>query len=242
MRLHFALAILFTASIVTAQESLCSSAKASTVDHASGVVVQKVTLSGTWGNNLATVFLPDKEIADGAVVFSHSAIQRNNGAFRDLLPLALTLARAGAAVIVPDRTMVWPPKDELTNREGAVVICATHWIVENTKVFNDGKQLTNKDNVVIRVGYGYVGPHVCDPIFTSECRLTSPFSWPSRHNAVYVDAVYVPLGEPGNAGNTDTMMKTGGVESAHFLQRQLGLAPINQLVGTPPPLAQANRR
>ena len=30
---------------------------------------------GKWGNNEATVYLPEKEIANGSVVFSHSAIK-----------------------------------------------------------------------------------------------------------------------------------------------------------------------
>ncbi len=51
------------------------------------------------------VYLPDKEIADGGVVFSHSAIHADTGASVDLLPFALTLARAGAAVVVPRRTL-----------------------------------------------------------------------------------------------------------------------------------------
>src|SRR5215813_8543939 len=158
MHSRLLLIIILASSIATAQENLCNPAKASTVDKASGIVVQKVSLSGTWGSNSATVFLPEKEIADGAVLFSHSMIQSNNGASADLMPLALTLARAGAAVIVPERTMVWPPKDKWTHRVGAVVICAARWLRENARVPNDGKEETNEDNIVIRVGYAYVGP------------------------------------------------------------------------------------
>ena len=149
MQLRLFLIVLLAASIATAQGNLCNPAKASTVDHGIGIVVQRVTLSGTWGSNIATVFLPDKEIGDGAVLFSHSMIQSDNGACADMIPLALTLARAGATVIVPERTMVWPPKDEWTNREGAVVICATRWLTQNAKVPNDGKEQTNKVCVVI---------------------------------------------------------------------------------------------
>jgi len=242
MRVHFALIIGFAASIVSAQDNLCNASKAATVDKASGVVVQKVTLSGSWGSNLATVFLPDKEIADGAVLFSHSIIQPDNGASVDLTPLALTLARAGAVVIVPERTMTWPPKDQRTNREGTVPICAARWLTENTKLQNDGKEQTDKDNVVIRWGYGYVGPSVCDPPSTSDCQPTSPFVWSSRHSGVKVDAVYVPLGELGNSGNIEAVMKSGGLGAARFLQRQLSLTKIDQLVASPYPVAQANAR
>jgi hypothetical protein len=227
MHLRLLLIIIFTAS-AAAQVNLCNPTKASIVDQTSGVIVQKVTLRGTWGSNVATVFLPGKEIVDGAVLFSHSIIQSNNGASADMIPLALTLAQAGAAVIVPERTLVWPPKDQWTNREGAVVLCAEQWLRENTKVANDGKAQTNKDNVLIRVGYAYVGPRICDPGFTSECQLTSPFTWPSRHNGVKVDDVWVPLAEPssGNPLAVPTSVRVGS-----FLARWLGLSPINRLVG-----------
>jgi hypothetical protein len=111
MHLRLLLIIIFAAS-AAAQVNLRNPTKASIVDQTSGVIVQKVTLRGTWGSNVATVFLPGKEIVDGAVLFSHSIIQSNNGASADMIPLALTLARAGAAVIVPERTLVWPPKDQ----------------------------------------------------------------------------------------------------------------------------------
>jgi hypothetical protein len=105
-------------------ENLCNPASASTVNRDGGVIVQRVMFSGKWGSNEATVYLPDKKIADGAVVFSHSAIHSDTGASVELLPFALTLARAGAAVVVPRRTLTWLPSDRSTNREGAVVICA----------------------------------------------------------------------------------------------------------------------
>ena len=226
MTTHLVLVLILASSTATAQENLCSPAKVSTVDQASGIVVKKVALSGSWGTNTATVFLPDKEIADGAALFSHSMIQSDNGTSADLIPVALTLARAGAAVIGPERTMLWPPKDEWTNREGGVVICAAQWLRENVKLPNDGKQVTNKDNIVIRVGYAYVGPHICDPTSTSECQLTSPFAWPSQPNGVKVDAAYVPVGEPGNG----EMMRFGGVPDTRSIARWLGLSQIRPLV------------
>lgn len=113
-----------------------------------------IALSGKWGSNEATAYLPDKEIADGAIVFSHSAIHSDSGS-ADLLPLALTLARAGAAVIVPKRTLIWPPADQSMNREGGVVICAEHWLIDHTRVFNNGNGMTktvNDRNMLVREG------------------------------------------------------------------------------------------
>ncbi|MGC1450023.1 MAG: hypothetical protein WA830_08310 [Candidatus Sulfotelmatobacter sp.] len=111
--LSLAATLLLTASLAFAQdpgkERLCDAASATTMDHDAGVIIQKVMLSGKWGRNEAMFYLPDKEIADGAVLFSHSAIHADTGASVDLLPFALTLAHAGAAVIVPERFLIWPP-------------------------------------------------------------------------------------------------------------------------------------
>jgi hypothetical protein len=71
MRVRLTLILVVTvlaSSIAAAQDKLCDSAEASTVTQGSGVTVQKVTLRGKWGSNSATIFLPDKEIAEGVVV------------------------------------------------------------------------------------------------------------------------------------------------------------------------------
>jgi hypothetical protein len=166
------------ASLVLAQdrgkENLCSASSAAVVDRDGEVIVQKVVLSGKWGSNEATVYLPGKEVANGAVVFSHSAIHADSGAAVDLLPLALTLAHAGAAVIVPERTLVWPPTEPSMNREGGAVICATHWLVDHTRVFNNGEPTVNEKNFIVRLGYAYVGPKICHPA-AADCSYRDPF-------------------------------------------------------------------
>ena len=178
-------------STVASQNALCDSAKAVTVNREAGVTLQKVTLSGRWGNNSATIFLPDKEIVEGAVVLSHSVIHAAPATSVDLRPFALTLARAGAAVIVPDRTLTWPPTTSTTNREGAAVTCAAHWMVNNVKVVNDGAPLANEHRVVIRQGYDYVGPLVCDPDVVDHCRLYKPFD----SSDYYRYSVWIPIGQ-----------------------------------------------
>jgi hypothetical protein len=144
MRFLSAFLLALTTSFAIAQDRLCEPVSASTVNHDAGVIIQKVTLRGKWGRNDASVYLPDKEIVEGAVVFSHSAIHSDSGASVNLLPFALTLARAGAAVIVPDRPLVWPPTDRSANREGAVVICAEQWLIDHTRVLNDGQPTVNE--------------------------------------------------------------------------------------------------
>jgi hypothetical protein len=172
--------LILTASLSFAQnqveEKFCDAASATTVGHDAGVIIQRVTLSGKWGSNSATVYLPDKEIPEGAVLFSHSAIQADGGLSVDLLPFALTLAHAGAVVIVPERSLLWLPTGRSTNREGAVVICAEHWLIDHTKVFNNGEPTVNDGNRVVRWGYAYVGPRLCDPAVPSDCDYMSPFA------------------------------------------------------------------
>ena len=217
--------LVLTSALAPAQDGLCKPASASTVNSGSSVIVQRVTLSGPWGTNQATVFLPDQEIADGGIVFSHSTIKStDNDATTDLLPLALTLAHAGAAVIVPDRSITWPSTDRAMNREGAVVVCAARWLVTNVKVFNAPNQTVAKGKVV-REPYGYVGPLICDPKQPSECHLNAPFD-----AAPGLAWVWVPVAETEGGDNTKGFVATGGLGSAKFLQRHLGLRPINQIL------------
>lgn len=237
MRIFLAPALLICwASVGFAQkqseENLCNPASATTGDNDAGVTVQKVILSGKWGSNEATVFLPVKGTADGAILFSHSAIHSDSGASVDLLPLALTLARAGAAVVVPRRTLTWPPTDQSTNREGAVVVCAEHWLVDSAKVFRNGEPTVNEDKVVVRHGYAYVGPRLCDP-GASDCRLSDPFVHdPCGFPGSYcrsTGVVWFPVGETEGGDGTLRMLSDGGLKAAQWLQRQLGLAPIGAL-------------
>src|SRR5882672_6086497 len=180
MRVRLAVTLLvLTASFAFGQnqsrEEFCNAASATAVDPDTGVILQKVTLSGMWGSNDARVYLPNKEIADGAVVLSHSEIHTDKGTLVDLLPLALTLAHAGAAVIVPSRSLLWPPTERSPYREGAVEICAEHWLIEHTKVLNNGEPTVNDENIVVRHGYAYIGPRLCDPAVPSDCDLETPF-------------------------------------------------------------------
>lgn len=140
-------------------------------------------LSGKWGSNEATVYLPDKETADAAVAVSHSEIHSDSGGSVELLPLALRLAHAGAAVIVSKRTLKWPPTDRSTNREGAVVVCTEHWLVHHMKLRNNGKATLNEKGVVVNLGYAYVGPKLCGfspsysglhPTDDDDCEFTDP--------------------------------------------------------------------
>jgi hypothetical protein len=227
------LAASFTFAQNQSKEKLCDAASATTVDHDAGVIFEKVILSGKWGRNDATVYLPDNEIAEGAVVLSHSSINAD-GASTDLHPFALSLARAGAAVIVPERPLIWPPTSRSMNRQGAVVICAEHWLIDHTKVFNDGRPTVNDKNIVVREGYAYVGPRICEPAVSSDCDFTDPFS---REDAAlwryYRPSTWVPLGETEGGDNTRHIISDGGSQAAHWLQQVLGLAPTRMLVAAP---------
>jgi hypothetical protein len=224
-----------SASLVLAQnqakDNLCNSASATTVDRNGGVIVEKVVLSGKWGSNEATAYLPGKEIAEGAVVFSHSAIHADTGASVDLLPFAFTLARAGAAVIVPQRTLVWLPTSRSANREPEPVVCAEHWLIDHTKVFNNGDPTVDEKNIVVREGYAYVGPRLCDPEVASDCNFTDPFNLEDCSLKHYCrHSVWVPVGEPDGGDNTNNILSDSGLKSARWLQQQLKLSPIEALI------------
>jgi hypothetical protein len=234
-----AILLLLTASLTFAldrsKEKLCDAASATTVSRDSGVTAQKVVLSGKWGHNEAMAYLPDKEIADGAVLFSHSAIHADTGASVDLLPFALTLAHAGAAVIVLERPLIWPPTDRAMNREGAVVICAEHWLIDHTKVFNNGEatlKTVNDKNVVVREGYAYVGPRLCDPADSSDCEFMDPFIAEDCSLKRYcrTPGFQVAIGEIEGGDNTQGILSDGGLWAARSIQKELGLSPIKELV------------
>jgi hypothetical protein len=230
--------LLLTASVVFAQDlakkRLCDAASATTIDRDAGVVIQKVMLSGKWGRNEAMFYLPDKEIADGAVLLSHSAIHADTGASVDLLPFALTLAHAGAAVLVPERSLIWPPTEAAMNREGAVVICAEHWLIDHTNVFNNGEptlKTVNDKNIVVRVGYAYVGPRLCDPAAPSDCEFIDPFIAEDCALKRYcrTPGFAVAIGEIGGGDNTQSILSDGGLWAARAIQKELGLFPIKAL-------------
>lgn len=240
MRFRFAaVLLLLTSSLAFPQdrskEKLCDTASAATVSYDAGVIAQEVVLSGKWGHNAAMAYLPDQKIADGAVVFSHSAIHADTDASVDLLPFALTLAHAGAAVIVLKRPLIWPPTDRAMNRDGAVVICAEHWLIDHTKVFNNGEatlRMINDKNVVVRVGYAYVGPRLCDPRVSSDCEFLDPFLAEDCALKRYcrTSSFWVAIGEIEGGDNTGNILSDGGLWAAQALQKELGLSPIKALV------------
>jgi hypothetical protein len=230
--------LVFSASLALCQnprsENLCNAASVTTVSHADGVIVREVVLSGKWGTNKATAYLPDKEIADGGIVFSHSEIHSGTGASMSLLALALTLAQAGAAVIVPHRTLLWPATDEWMNREGGVVICAQHWLIDHAKVFNNGEgtsQPKDGEKILVREGYAYVGPLLCDPSETSYCEHKMPFLFDDCGYTRYCRTaiVHLQIGEADHGDRTKQMLSEGGLWAAQWLQRHLGLMPIGTL-------------
>jgi hypothetical protein len=213
----------------------CAFGSTTTVEHNAQVTIHKVTLSGSWGSAVAMVYVPDKEVADGAVVFSHSSIHADTGTSVSLLPFALTLAHAGAAVIVPQRTLVWLPTSLSANREAEPVVCAEHWLIDHTKVFNNGEPTVNENNIVVREGYAYVGPRLCDPEVTSDCNYTDPFNLEDCSLKHYCrPSTWVPVGETEGGDNTNKILSDGGLWAARSLQRVLKLAPIEAIISQAP--------
>jgi len=99
------------------------------------------------GISVATGFISEGPFSTGAllyrpiaptqamppVLFSHSDIK--TGETRtDLRPMAATLARHGAMVLVLERTVMWGPIDELANRDPHLPDCASQWLLSRDGV------------------------------------------------------------------------------------------------------------
>ena len=108
-----------------------------------------------------------------------------------------------------------------------MVICAERWLVDHTRVFKNGEPTVDDTNTVVRWGYAYVGPRLCDPGISSDCQLEMPFATADcvRGHSCRYD-VWVPVGETEGGDNTLRILSDGGLETARWLQRRLGLAQI----------------
>ena len=85
----------------------------------------------------------------------------------------------------------------------------------------------DETNTVVREDYAYVGPRLCDPAIASDCHLEMPLASQDCVRGHYCrHAVWVPVGETEGGDNTIRMLADGGLESAQWLQRHLGLAQI----------------
>jgi hypothetical protein len=91
-------------------------------------------------------------------------------------------------------------------------------------------------NVVVREGYGYVGPALCSPSVTSYCEHTGPFTFDDCGYTRYcrTSFVDVPIGEINGGDHTNHLLSAGALREAQWLQRHLGLIPIGALA-TPHP-------
>jgi hypothetical protein len=205
----------------------CTPARVSDIGKTTNVVVQKVILGGKWGSNVATAFIPMKKVADGGVVLSHSAIHTEQGATIDLAPLALTLARAGSAVIVADGTIQLPASGNPMNREAPATFCAAHWLLDHVQFDRDG----SADG---KYTFAFVGPRLCDQSSTSSnCTYSEPFnSEPDGFPGSYHrHAFWVPVAETEGGDNTQGLIADGGLlRIAQSIQRTLGLAPVSPIV------------
>ena len=113
----------------------------------------------------------------------------------------------------------------------------------------------NQQNVVVREGFAYVGPRLCDPAIVTECKLTDPFVSEDcvlkhycRHH------VWVPIGETEGAdspprfiangegwggavdqivGDGPSFISNGGRYAVEDIQKELRLAPIKALMAAP---------
>jgi hypothetical protein len=171
--------------------------------HGDEPAVETVTLSTPTGKMTAHVYMPAMSRHVAGVVFSHSRVKYQDGT-TDLLPLASRVSKAGAAVIVVDRTLVWPIQGGDTNRDGGIyTIAALRWLLSNADVDT--------------TRCAYAGPMFRDPKDPDRLRTLG-----------YEDGIqpspWVPLGEPNNSSNMTSIKKPEGqIFVEHFLRKRLGL-------------------
>lgn len=115
------------------------------------------------------------------VLFSYSEIKVAESR-TELLPVAIQLAKAGATVILLERSFVWEPQSVPTDRDPQLLDCASGWF------------LSQKDLDVLHTTY--VGPKMLGEM--GKLRLPSGFV----HTPLWV-----PLGETQDGNDTLALTK-----------------------------------
>lgn len=177
------------------------------IEDRDGVTVQRVSFTDVSGKVpvevSAHVFIPDNSGTVAGIAFSFSAIQ-NWDTRTDLLPLAWTLARAGAASIVLDRAIKWGPLDDAANLAPSVMYCASHWLLSHANVDRDR---------LARAGLYSWG---------EDCDYATRRCWTSHYS--------MGFGQTGEAEfrNTQALMTAKGqLLMARSAQKELRLSEIN---------------
>ena len=89
----------------------------------------------------------------------------------------------------------------------------------------------NGEKVLVREGYAYVGPELCNPSETSYCEHKMPFLFDDCGYTRYCRTaiVHLQIGETGHGDRTNEILSAGGLWEAQWLQRHLGLMPVGTL-------------
>jgi len=149
-----------------------------------------INVSGKSSTGTTRVLLPTLTSPLPVVVLSHSRIDFGDATV-DLMPMAEKLARDGYAVLVLDRTMIWPLKDAETNRDGYELLENTEkWALEHIKF--DPRR------------FAYVGPNF------DTGKEPYPMQSLPRDRRRVERAIRFHLGEPANSENTEMLRTTTG--------------------------------
>ena len=181
------------------------SIKTSAIERRDGLRVQILSLSVGSQAATARVYFPDVQHKVAAVVFSHSRIKSDQGE-TDLLPFAESVARAGAAVVVLDRTLFWRTGDdpEINRGGGAIVVAAEDWVLAQENV--DFSR------------FAYVGPRFHNPNEDDALQTFKSKQSPSQHGPDWV-----PLGEPNGDSTRFLVDPNRRQRVGRFLEQDLQL-------------------
>ena len=211
MRVFLHLTFILTAFMVSSAQILpfvpCNAGKATTIGHADGITLQRVTFKESYGEVAASVLIPDSENPLPGLVFSHSGIHGPTTR-TDLARFALALARAGAASVVLDGTIEWMTPNDDSKRAAHVMSCAGQWLLLNASLDRHRLSIAGSS-----ISWGGGDTPFCLP---GERPCWKPNSWLGFGQAASVES-----------RNTNAMLTLNGqMRMANFVQKVLGLAVL----------------
>jgi hypothetical protein len=200
-----ALLVVTLCGTVWAEFQPCKFSEPVSIGSADSIRVQRLDIAANDEKSYTTVFLPNDADPVPGVVVTRSEIEGPDRKV-DLLRYALAMARAGAAVIVLDGAINWiTPTDNPESPHLAA--CAGQWLLLHARLDRTRLAVAGP---LLHWGGGET-PHC----MKGELPCWLPMLW-------------MNFGQTSSAefGNTEQMLRDGGLSMARFGQRILKLRPI----------------
>lgn len=176
------------------------------------VDAQRIELQSESGRFGAFLFVAKTNDPLPVVVISHAAIQFSDQTV-DLLPLARSLADSKAVVIVLDRGLQWPPKDDSNLAGKEDLLAAERWVIQHFKIDS--------------LRYAFMGTGYFDPESPYPYQVL-PQAKEIQRGARGRKMCSVPFGSEGVKANTEALRTSAGQSRVlSFVQKQLELEAVS---------------